>query len=55
MLKLRRGNRMAQKIRSLFTDEVVEDSVYHAKRADGSIDYIKMSYSLSNNPHGTIV
>lgn len=46
---------MGGKLRSLFTNDEVEYAVNKATRDDGSVDYIRMSYQLSNNPHGTRV
>lgn len=43
------------KIRNRFTDDAVQYAKEKATRADGTIDYIKMSSQLSNNPHGTAV
>lgn len=43
------------KIRNRFTDDAVLYAREKATRKDGSVDYNKMSYQLSNNPHGTVV
>ena len=43
------------KLRALFTDEQVKYARNKATRTSGTIDFKKMSYQLSNNPHGTTV
>ena len=43
------------KIRARFTDEAVKYALDKSTRKSGTVDYIKMSKQLSNNPHGTEV
>jgi hypothetical protein len=46
---------MAGKLRSLFTNRMVENCVYVAQREDGSIDYVEMSEALSDYIDGITI